>query len=84
MSFTEREKAAQTALRHLNKALYKNLSADIRVDLYGKDILTWSENERIGMLPKTWWLESDGLPWLSPSPLNTDNLNCSLEFTTSL
>lgn len=49
MSFTEREKAAETALRHLNKTLYKKLSADIRIDLYGKDVLTWSENEKIGM-----------------------------------
>ena len=48
MSFTEREKAAQKALRHLNKAFYKMLSADIRIDLYGKDILTWNENEKIG------------------------------------
>ena len=49
MSFSEREKAAETALRHLNKVFYKKLSADIRIDLYGKDILTWNENERIGM-----------------------------------
>jgi hypothetical protein len=49
MSFAEREKAAETALRHLNRTLYRKLNANIRIDLYGKDILTWSENEKIGM-----------------------------------
>ena len=49
MAFTEREKAAEKALRHLTKTFYRMMSADVRIDLYGKDILTWNENEKIGM-----------------------------------
>lgn len=49
MASTQREKQAETALKHLYPIFYKKLNADVRVDLYGKDILTWSENERIGI-----------------------------------
>ena len=49
MATSQREKDAEKALRHLTKTFYKMMSVDIRIDLYGKDILTWTENEKIGI-----------------------------------
>lgn len=48
MSLTEREKKAEKALRRLTPTFMRKLSADIRHELYGRDMLTWSEKERIG------------------------------------
>ncbi len=48
MSLTEREKTAEKALRRLTPSLMKGLSPDIRHELYGRDMLTWNEKERIG------------------------------------
>ena len=49
MSLSEREKAAEKAMRRLTPTLMKKLSADVRHELYGRDMLTWHEQERIGM-----------------------------------
>ena len=48
MSFTEREKAADKALRRLTTTLMRGLSPDIRHELYGRSMLTWTEKEKIG------------------------------------
>ena len=47
MAFSQREKDAEKALRRLTPVFDKMLSPDVRVDLYGRDMLTWHENERI-------------------------------------
>jgi len=49
MSFTEREKLADKALRKLTPTLMRMLSADVRHELYARDMLAWAENERIGV-----------------------------------
>ena len=48
MASADRERQAEKALRHLTKSFYMMMSADIRIDLCGKDIFTWNECERIG------------------------------------
>ncbi len=60
MSLTEREKTAEKALRRLTPSLMKGLSPDIRHELYGRDMLTWNEKERIGenLLAQQSWLYS--------------------------
>lgn len=45
--FTPREKAAQKALKRLHPVLMRMLSPDVRHELYGRDMLTWNEKERI-------------------------------------
>ena len=47
MALSQREKDAETALRRLTPVFDKWLSPDVRVELYGRDMLTWHENERI-------------------------------------
>ncbi len=48
MSYSDREKAAEKALRKLTPALMRGLSANVRHELYGRDMLTWNEKEKIG------------------------------------
>ena len=47
MALSQREKEADTALRHLTAAFHRMLSPDVRIELYARDILTWNENEKI-------------------------------------
>ena len=47
--FTEREKAADKALKRLTPTFMRMLSADVRHELYGRDMLTWHEKEKIGV-----------------------------------
>ncbi len=48
MADREREKAASKALRRLTPFLVKNLSTDVRHELYARDMLTWHEKDTIG------------------------------------
>ena len=48
MASAGRNKDVRTVLTRLTKSFYQLMSADIRIDLFGKDIFTWSENEAIG------------------------------------
>ena len=49
MALFNEEKAVSKALRRLQPYLVKNLSPDVRHELYAKDMLTWHEQETIGM-----------------------------------
>lgn len=48
MAFSEREKAAEKALRRLYPFLIKSLSPDVRNELYARDMLTWHEQQTVG------------------------------------
>lgn len=48
MAFSDREKAAEKALRRLYPTLIKKLSPDVRNELYARDMLTWHEQQTIG------------------------------------
>ena len=48
MAYTDREKRAKKALRHLYPFLIENLTPNIRHELYAKDMLTWQEQQTIG------------------------------------
>lgn len=48
MAFTDREKAAQKALRRLYPFLIKSLNPEVRNELYARDMLTWHEQQTIG------------------------------------
>ena len=50
MALTDREKAAEKALKHLYPFLIKNLHPDVRNELYARDMLTWHEQQTIGKL----------------------------------
>ena len=52
MAFTERERAHQKAFKRLYPVLMRMLSPDVRHDLYGRDMLTWTEKQRAGRLPR--------------------------------
>ena len=49
-STTQREKAAEKALKRLYPFLIKNLPPDVRHELYARDMLTWHEQQTIGRL----------------------------------
>ncbi len=50
MSFTDREKASDKALKRLYPFLIKNLHPDVRHELYARDMLTWHDQQTIGKL----------------------------------
>lgn len=55
MSFTAREKAAEKALKRLYPFLIKSLNPDVRHELYARDMLTWQEQQDIGMYKCAHW-----------------------------
>ena len=55
---SDREKVVEKALRRLTSVFIRKLNGfDIRHDLYGKEQLTWMENERIGLYGRGWDLD---------------------------
>ena len=48
MADPEKEKAVSKAIKRLHPYLVKNMSADVRHELYARDMLTWHEKETIG------------------------------------
>ena len=50
MAEAEKEKAVTKALRRLTPYLIKNLSTEVRHELYARDMLSWHEKDTIGEL----------------------------------
>lgn len=49
MAVPDKAKAVSRALRRLQPFLVKNLTPDVRHELYARDMLTWHEQETIGV-----------------------------------